>query len=273
MQRIAIMLGLGLLIAAGIWLSGCGTSDLLDEKGQRYQANIQILDLDEATTGVDVVQDFCDTDVEDYGPATVAVEFALSEDAPGITLVGYTLEYIPLESADGNDQIVMPPDLESPLRGGNLGIDIPAGGSAEFEITCISVDTKEEYRRNIGWLYKHETPNGQAELEELAATIDEVEAEIESIQEDIYTETQAGNDDQVERLEALLDNRLERLDSLLLQYQTDYWAFYIDVSNPLYTLDEGRYKIRITFEFEDEYGQSRTVVREDTVWLGNFDNC
>jgi hypothetical protein len=38
-------------------------------------------------------------------------------------------------------------------------------------------------------------------------------------------------------------------------------------------LEEGRYRIRITFEFEDTSLEKRTVVREATVWLGNFDNC
>ena len=154
---------------------GCGDTDLLDQVGQRYTALISIQDNDEETLTVDVIQSYCDDDVEDYGPVSAEVTFAVDTDSPGITLENYTLEYIPLESEDGTGTLVMPPTLNSPLEGGNLGIDVSTGGSASFEITCMSTDTKQEYRLKAGWVLNVEDSAGLTlisdKLDEIAAGV------------------------------------------------------------------------------------------------------
>jgi hypothetical protein len=262
MQRKAILIGLGLLWSIII---GCGSTDLLDEVGQRYTAMISIQDLDNETLSIDVIQSYCDSDVEDYGPVTASVEFAVGA-APGITLQNYTLEYFPLESADGTGVLVMPPDLESPINGGNLGIDISSGGSASFEITCLSVDTKEEYRIEVGWIYNTEISAGQALITAKQAEIDALEADIFQLRLDIIAAEQNG--DPTEAMELVLEGYEADLEELELEYNQLYYGFYT-----IPELQEARYLIRITFNFEDEYGVSRTIVRERTVWLGNYDNC
>ena len=274
---------------------GCGSGgDLLDEPGQRYTANIAIKDPKDETLSVDVIQDYCEADWEDYYPASAAVEFAVDANAPGITLTGYTLEYIPLESEDGTGTIVMPPTLDSPLRGGNLGIDIASGGSASFDITCMSVDTKEEYRRKVGYLYYYETAGGLAVIADKQAEVDakqddidakklqitNKEVEINNKRDEILAAALAGDDTtglelQLSRLEDQLSYLEDQLSDLEAQL-TDLEAELSVLPRQLWSipeLEEGRYKIRITFEFEDTSGEERTVVREATVWLGNFDNC
>ena len=274
-----------LLCCMGLFCSaiilGCGSGgDLLDEPGQRYKANIAIKDLEEERLTVDVIKDYCESDWEDYGPASAAVEFAVDANAPGITLTGYTLEYFPLESEDGTGTIVMPPTLDSPLRGGNLGIDIASGGSASFDITCISVDTKQEYRRKVGWLYYWETPGGlaaiaakQAEVDGKIADIAAKNLQIDNKEDEIAIATLAEEDT------SLLELQLSRLEEQLADLETqltDLEAELAALPYQLWSVPElwdARYKIRITFEFEDTSGEDRTVVREATVWLGNFDNC
>jgi hypothetical protein len=256
---------IGLLVALSM-VMGCGSSDLLDEQGQRYTANISVLELDSETLSVDVVQGFCESEAEDYGPASAEINIAADADSPGITLVGYTLEYIPLESEDGTGTIVTPPTLDSPLEGGVSGIDIESGGSAAFTITCMSVDTKEEYRLKLDWLYNTETVGGLALI---AAKEDEITAKqtaIEAVEDEIIVQDELGNSTdglelQLERLEA----ELEELQTELTALSYGFWS--------VPELDEARYQIRITLEFEDEYGQDRTIVRSKTVWLGNFNNC
>ena len=274
-----------LLCCMGLFCSaiilGCGSGgDLLDEPGQRYTANIAIKDLDEETISVDVIQSMCDSEPEEYYPASAAVEFAVDANAPGITLTGYTLEYFPLESEDGTGTIVMPPTLDSPLRGGNLGIDIASGGSASFDITCISVDTKEEYRRKVGWLFYDETLGGRAAITEMEAEVDAKKADIvaknlqiDNKEDEIAIATLNGEDT------TLLELQLSRLESQLTDLKTQLTDLETELAALPYQLwsvpelVEGRYKIRITFEFEDTSGEDRTVVREATVWLGPVDNC
>ena len=190
------------------------------------------------------------------------------------------LEYIPLESEDGTGTIVMPPTLDSPLRGGNFGYDIPSGGSASFEITCMSVDTKEEYRRKVGWLRYDETAGGlaaiaakQAEVDAKKADIVAKNLQIDNKEDEIAIATLAEEDT------SLLELQLSRLEAQLADLEaqlTDLEAELSALPYELWSVPElydARYKIRITFEFEDTSGEDRTVVRETTVWLGPVDNC
>ena len=208
----------------------------------------------------------CDSEAEDYGPASAAVTFSADVDAAGITLKEYVLEYIPLESEDGTGTIVMPPTLDSPLRGGNLEIDIQPGGTASFSITCMSTDTKEEYRRKVGWVFYGEVPEGQAAIDAKAAEVAAKEAEIAAKQAEIAAAV--GNDALVAALTAQLEVLEEELTQLEDELAALPFTFYT-----VPELMEARYKIRITFHFEDEFGEDRDISREATVWLGPYDNC
>ncbi len=259
-----IMMALGLML-----IYGCGSSDLLDETGQRYTATIAIQDLDEETLTVDAFRSSCDGEPEPYGPVSAAVTFTVNDTAAaGITLTNYVIEYIPLPSEDGVSGIVMPPTLDSPLVGGNLGIDILPGESEDFEITCMSTDTKEEYRVKLGWILCPDDPSlvCQADLADIEAAITTMEAAI------IVTLTNLANattQAEVDLYTDLYNSQTETLNSLEAEYYTLYYSYV----PPYPDLDEGRYRIRITFHFEDATGNDRTISREATVWLGNYDNC
>ncbi|MBT8339003.1 MAG: hypothetical protein HKP58_17540 [Desulfatitalea sp.] len=246
-------------------VSGCGDVDLLDEVGQRYTATLSIKDLDQETLSIDVIQSDCDGTPEDFFPVSAAFAFAVSGTAAGVTLTSYVIEYVPLPSEDGTGTIVMPPILDGPLTGGNLGIDIATGGSAEFEITCMSVDTKEEYRRKVGWIYCSEDATCNSELQSLDTRISDLEDDIDTISDQILVET---DPDALQVLEDIKGNLIARRDELTLSYFALLYSF---AAVP--ELQEARYRIRITLNFEDTAGTDQTVIREATVWLGNFDNC
>jgi hypothetical protein len=196
---------IGILAVLAAIFVGCGSgNDLLDEVGQRYTASVEIEDNGEGTLTVDIAQDMCDSDWEDYGPAIANVTIAAATDAPGITLQSYTIEYIPQLSPNSLNVLVMPPDLADGFTG-SYSVDIAPGGSSTFSLTCISSDTKEEYRTKAGW--------------------------------------------------TVVDNRPTEY----------YWV------KP--QLEEGRYTIRFTFNFLNTEGQTETITKDATVWLGDFDNC
>lgn len=247
---------------------GCGGGDLLDETGQRYSASIAIKDLGEETLTVDVIQSYCDSDVEDYGDATAAVSVTVSEDALGITLESYSIEYIPLESEDGTGTIVMPPTLDGPLTGGNSGIDIGSGGSEDFTITCLSTDTKEEFRIKNGWLYYTETAGGLAAIAAKEAEVTAKEAEVDAKMAEIAAALAADPNADTSGLELELEALEEELAELEAELEALPYSFW---SIP--DLWSARYKIRITLNFQDTEGQDRIIIRDATVWLGPYDNC
>jgi hypothetical protein len=248
---------------------GCGGGDLLDETGQRYTASIAIQDLDEETLTVDVIQTFCDDTPEDFGDATAEVTVGVSADAPGITLQSYVLEYIPLESEDGTGTIVMPPTLDGPLTGGGSGIDIASGGSATFEITCMSVETKDEFRIKNGWIYYTEDPDGgQDAIDDKADEVTAKQAAIAAKQQDIVDALALDPDADTSGLELQLATLEAELADLQAELDALYFSFYLEPE-----LTVARYKIRITLNFEDTEGNDRIIIRDATVWLGPYDNC
>jgi hypothetical protein len=152
---------IGSLMVLAMIIFGCGSgNDLLNEVGQRYSANVEIVDNAEPRLTIDIAQDLCDSTWEDYGPSSANVTISVASDAPGITLQSYTIDYIPQLSATGDPTVptVMPEDLATPLPAA-YNIDIPSGGSATFSIIAISTDTKEEYRRRQGWAWDSTTLN------------------------------------------------------------------------------------------------------------------
>lgn len=261
-----------LLLVIAVWFTvfGCGggsSSEPLDEVGQRYTATIAIQDLDEETLTVDVIQNSCDGEPEDYGPASAAVSFTVNDDqALGITLKSYVLEYIPLPSEDGTGTIVTPPTLNAPLTGGNLGIDILPGETVEFEITCFSTDQKEEFRRKNGWIFYFEDPAGQLELAAILTEIENLQADIDALYASIPG---APDQDAIDLINSQIEALTVQQDALIDEYNTLYFSFV----PPLPDLEEARYRFRITFNFEDATGEDRKIVREATIWLGPYNNC
>ena len=256
------------LIWVAVMIIGCGGGDLLDEPEHRYTASIAIQDGEEETLTIDTVQSFCDTEPEDFFDATASVTVTVASGAPGITLKGYTLEYIPLESEDGTGTIVMPPDLDGPLHGGNLMVDIASGTTSTFEITCLSIDTKEEFRVKVGWLYYTDTPGGQAAIAAKETEVDNKQVEVDAKEQEIADALAADPTADTSGLEIQLESLNTQLANLQADLAELYYSFW---SVP--ELQSARYKIRITFNFEDTEHQDRTIVREATVWLGAYNKC
>jgi hypothetical protein len=162
MLRTAISIATTLIIAASLWIYGCGSSDLLDEVGGRYTTSVVFTDADDETMTIDVARDECDDnatlsggldDLEVYTDVLADITITVAADAPGITITGYTLEYLGELSEDGTHTLVMPPTLNNlPDRGSN-NLFIDSAASRTFTITCFSTDQKEDYRDLIGWTF------------------------------------------------------------------------------------------------------------------------
>lgn len=164
MLRTAISIASTLIIAASLWFYGCGTSDLLDEVGGRYATSVSFTDADEETLDIDVARDECDDnvslayvwdDAEPYTNTFATITIEVDENTPGITISSYTIEYFGELSEDGTHAQVMPPDLNDLQDQGTNNIFIASGESAEFDITCFSMDQKQEYRTLIGWAFDY----------------------------------------------------------------------------------------------------------------------
>ncbi len=273
---------IGLL--AGLALLGCDGSDgPLDEVGQRYEANMEIKDFADISLSIDILQSDCDGEPEGYGDVVAEIDIAVDALAPGISLKDYTIEYFALISEDGTGNMVMPPDLDRPFTG-FYSIDIPSGGSAEFSLTCMTVDTKEEYRVKVGYDWYLDTVGWEADI---AAK----EAEIVAKEDDIVTQRRlvVAQQVEIERLTAngdstiaaeaelvYLQDDLADLETELEELETELTE--LEDSGPpiVWIFPEllvARYNIRITLNFEDTHGEDRTIVLDRTVWLGPYDNC
>lgn len=145
----AYKLGLFLTIILALWAYGCGDTDLLDENDQRYTTSIAFEDAGEEWLTIDILQNpDCNADgtlddPEFFTDVLANVTVNVAADAPGITLQRYTIEYFPIGSATGNDDIQLPPDLADPPDGFST-IPIQSGSSATFTLTCMTVSTKAE---------------------------------------------------------------------------------------------------------------------------------
>jgi hypothetical protein len=127
---------------------GCGESDLFDEQGGRYVFDLIITDGDESNTqDIDLTRDDdCDDDgtpddpelyTQVYGDITVSV----APDAPGLTLLRYTVNYYPAPSLDDNGVWQNPPPIpsQSPLITSEF---VDSGQTGTQRIIIMTFDTK-----------------------------------------------------------------------------------------------------------------------------------
>ncbi len=271
-------------LLAGLALIGCDGSDgPLDEVGQRYEANLEIRDINDVSLSIDVLQNDCDGEPEDFGPVAADIDISVDVTAPGISLIDYTIEYFPLISEDGTGTLVMPPDLDRPFTG-FYNIDIPSGGSAGFSITCMTVDTKDEYLNKSGYDWELDTVGWQNDINAKQDQVDAKEVEIDDKQEEIIVkqieiadlEAADRSTIRAEAELAILQIELEDLETELEDLESELTALQDNGPSIIWTfpeLIEARYNIRITLNFVDTHGEDRTIVLDRTVWLGPFNNC
>jgi hypothetical protein len=271
---------LGLVVIFGVMMVfGCGGGGI-EEMGQRYTASLEVEDVSGATLAIDVCQDMCDDEWEEFGPAIGQITVGVAVGSPGITLKNYTIDYIPLPSPDGTSQ-TLPPRLESPLPGLH-SIDIGPGGSASFSLTLMSVDTKQEFIFKAGWIYVDDYPDW-------LAAVDAVEFEIAEKQKEIDAKNIEMDDKKIEIIRASEEQKpaLEQ-DLEVLQIELDRLLAQMDaLESQLAALQEmpirqgwiprppltSRYTMRVTLNFEDTFGKDRTLVIDRTIWLYNVNNC
>lgn len=91
----AIFIGLLVMLLGAVLVMGCGDADPLDELPLRYTVSMSTTDLGEATRDVDVVQDVCDSDAEDFGDFGAIVTIVADEDTADLIVYGYTVTFTP----------------------------------------------------------------------------------------------------------------------------------------------------------------------------------
>ena len=199
MRKAAKSLSIIILFALGcIWIYSCGSgSDLLDEQNSNYTGFISFSDGgQEDTLTIDVLRDLdCDndgnaTDPEPFTDVLARINISVDENAPGITLRDYQIEFIPISTPDPFGTPIMPPDLTDLTAHGSFTFSVPSGGDGSFTITCMNFNTKDQFVLN--------------------------------------------------------------------------WPA---------TLENARYTIRVTLNFEDEYLEERQIILERTVLLDDYDRC
>lgn len=156
MQTIDRKIIFTLFVICCLCLSGCGS----DNYGGDYTAEIEFNDADDdGAMAIDIFQHMCDgttfgniAEYEVIYDAFANITLSVSEFSPGITVNGYTIEYIPLYSEDGTHNLVLPPTLNSLTNDyGSNSLYIPPNSSYTFTTTCLSIDQKQEYANLIGW--------------------------------------------------------------------------------------------------------------------------
>ena len=83
------------------------------------------------------------TDPEPFTDAFAEIELTTSETASGLTLKGYTIEYIPELSEDGTQTLVLPPTINNLVDSGSYTLYMPTNSTTSFTLTCFSINQKE----------------------------------------------------------------------------------------------------------------------------------
>ena len=151
-----------MLVAFSIGISGCGDSDfILEEQGQRYLRDISFSDAEQDNIfTIDTVQDACAID-ETTGEVTELgnldrylcnrFNHNFPKVRPGFRWKGYSINYIAIGSANSDSIVESPPDLVD-IPDGYETWEIPSGSSSSLTIPILTVDTKDEFAIDMGWL-------------------------------------------------------------------------------------------------------------------------
>ena len=150
MQTIDRKIIFTLFVIGCLWLSGCGS----DHYGGDYTTDVVFDDsagAGDETMTLDMWQNpDCDgdattTDPEEFYDAVAIISVSVADFAPGLTINGYTIEYLPELSADGTGAMVMPPTLNSLTDQGSYNIYLASNSENTFTITCFSIMQKWEF--------------------------------------------------------------------------------------------------------------------------------
>ena len=134
-----------------ICLFGCGE----DDYGADYTSSVSFQDGDEeGVLTLDMYQSQCEAVdpaspfanvLEIFTDVFADIEITTAENVDGLTLNGYTIEYIPELSEDGTHTLILPPTLNSLVDKGSNNIYMPTNSTTSFTITCFSTDQKFDY--------------------------------------------------------------------------------------------------------------------------------
>jgi len=141
---------IGLILISAMVIHGCGSgNDLLDEVGGRYVFDLELADGGEdAVHQIDLVQILdCDADGTADDPedpltdviGTISVEVV--DDAPGVTMLSYVVNYYPTPGVDSGGIVRTPPAITS-KSGQFNSFFVDSGGSNADSIIVMTHDQK-----------------------------------------------------------------------------------------------------------------------------------
>jgi hypothetical protein len=139
---------IGFLIGSAI-IIGCGSgNDLLDEVGGRTVVDLSLSDAgNSGVHEIDIVQNLdCDgdpttNDPEDFFEVTGTITVTVADDAPGLTMLSYVVNYYAVPGADSKGVIQTPPAIES-KQGQFNSFDVDSGASNSDTIIVMTIDQK-----------------------------------------------------------------------------------------------------------------------------------
>ncbi len=175
-----------ILVLVGLWISGCGSNDLLDEERIRYSVYLQPQNNDEDTDDIDVVPNDCDGEAETFQDWGSEVTITSDLKTATLKITSYEVWFVPIRGVyatdyrTGNETFVNftpPPDLPSPLNGVHRQFTQPkvmANGTLTFEILIWPAELKLYYVYNF--LQDQQGLNGVVLTDNPLVTFSEAEA-------------------------------------------------------------------------------------------------
>lgn len=220
-----------------LWISSCG-----GDTGGLYNVQVSFTDADEdGVMTLDLAQDACGTyelgerpEYETFTDTFANVTIGIAKGMPGLTIKGYSISYIPLQSSTGLGNMVSPPTTNALTSQGSNNIHISTNSTSTFTLTCFSVDQKEDLVRLLGWTW-----------DEISfVTPGDPDPDGDPLTDDAEPDT------------------------------IKYAMIWNPAAAGIYRgLEICRYTIQIILHCADDSGVDRDIEVSRTLYLGNYDNC
>ena len=273
MKRIMTTIQAFLLIILLVGVSSCGNDTL----GNFYSTSVTFSDgaLTDTLT-LDIAKDMCSTTktgdlpkYEKYTDVFANITVSVASSMPGLTINGYTIDYIPQSSEDGTHALVMPPTLDSLTDQGSNNIHIATNSSATFQTTCFSTGQKAEYRKLIGWT---DTTTGALPVN--TYTITTTTAVPGSPATTVTTTSTTAPTVPSGTSNTATDGTVTTITYSVATTYNGYLDTWQIAAGSIYSnLYTSIYTFRITLHCTDDSGKGRDLVVERTVYLSDYYNC
>jgi hypothetical protein len=145
-----------MILVLFLGLFGCGSgNDLLEEGRIRYSVSVTPNDNGEDTQNIDVVQNLCDNETEEFMDFSTKVTIVADNNTAALKVTGYSVSFYPVRGVYYTsfnpiemEDFTPPPELPSPLNDIRHTFTQPKvmqNGSLTFESVVWPADVKRYY--------------------------------------------------------------------------------------------------------------------------------